>query len=50
MADVMQFAKANGKERAVVSEFKRRLYKSIIHAIDVEDKVFIDSGVYHISG
>ena len=50
MAEAMQFAKANGKERAVVSEFKKRLYKSIIHAIDVEDKVFIESGVYHISG
>ena len=50
MPEATQFAQANGKERAVVAEFKKRLYKSIIHAIDVEDSVYIESGVYHITG
>ena len=49
LTETVQFAKANGKKRAVVAEFKKRLYKSIIHAIEVEDKTFIESGAYHIS-
>lgn len=50
LRQAMQFAKANGKKRAVVAELKKRLYKSIVYAIDVEDKEYIESGVYHIPG
>ena len=48
MAEATQFAKAINKRRKVVAEMKRRLNQPIIHAIDVEDVPYIESGKYNI--
>jgi Delta3-Delta2-enoyl-CoA isomerase len=48
MAETMAFAKAINKRRQVVAEMKRRLNLPIIHAIDVEDVPYIESGKYNI--
>ncbi len=44
----MEFARGVDKKRAVVKELKLRLNKSIIHALDVEDVPYIESGNYNI--
>lgn len=43
------FAKNINKKRQVVKEMKARLYKDIIHALDVEDVPYIESGKFNIS-
>lgn len=43
MQKALEYAKAINKERAIVSEMKRRLYKDIIRAIEVEDRPFIEA-------
>ena len=48
MEDSMAFAKALNKRRPVVAELKKRLNKAIIHAIDVEDIAYIESGQFNI--
>jgi enoyl-CoA hydratase/carnithine racemase len=48
MTETMAFAKAINKRRQVVAELKRRLNLPIIHAIDVEDVPYIESGKYNI--
>ncbi|MDM8535356.1 enoyl-CoA hydratase/isomerase family protein [Desulfobacterales bacterium HSG17] len=42
------FAKTVNKKREVVKEMKARLYKDIIHALDVEDIPYIESGKFNI--
>lgn len=48
MPEATAFAKAINKRRPVVAEMKRRLNQPIIHAIDVEDVPYIESGKYNI--
>jgi len=48
MNETLAFAKALKKKRAVVQELKNRLHRDIIHALDVEDVPYIESGQYNI--
>jgi enoyl-CoA hydratase/carnithine racemase len=48
MEDSMAFAKAINKRRPVVAELKKRLNKEILHAIDIEDIAYIESGQFNI--
>ncbi|MCX5881946.1 MAG: enoyl-CoA hydratase/isomerase family protein [Deltaproteobacteria bacterium] len=48
MPQTLSFAKSVNKKRAVVQEMKLRLNKDIVHAIDVEDVPFIESGKFNI--
>ena len=49
MEDTMAFAMAINKRRSVVAEMKKRLNQPIVHAIDVEDVAYIESGVFNIA-
>lgn len=42
------FAMAINKRRPVVAEMKKRLNQAIVHAIDVEDVAYIESGKFNI--
>ncbi|MFO7713299.1 enoyl-CoA hydratase/isomerase family protein [Desulfosarcina sp.] len=48
MADTMAFAMALNKRRPVVAEMKKRLNQAIVHAIDVEDVPYIESGRFNM--
>ncbi|MCF8051064.1 MAG: enoyl-CoA hydratase/isomerase family protein [Desulfobacterales bacterium] len=48
LADCLEFGRALKKERPVIAEMKNRLYRPIIHAIEVEDGPYIESGRYNI--
>ncbi|MFW6240459.1 MAG: enoyl-CoA hydratase/isomerase family protein, partial [Thermodesulfobacteriota bacterium] len=48
MDDARAFAGEIRKKRAVVAEMKQRFYKDVLHAIDVEDGPYIESGAFHI--
>ena len=48
MSEVSEFAKSFRKRRAVVREIKLRMYKDIIHALDMEDTPYIESGKFNI--
>jgi enoyl-CoA hydratase/carnithine racemase len=48
MKETLGFAKLLNKKRAVIKEFKRRMYKDIVHALDVEDVDYIESGKFNI--
>lgn len=48
MADTMAFAMALNKRRPVVAELKKRLNHAIVHAIDVEDVPYIESGRFNM--
>jgi enoyl-CoA hydratase/carnithine racemase len=48
MPQAMAFAKSLHKKRSVIREMKVRLNKDIIHAIDVEDVPYIESGKFNI--
>ena len=48
MDETLAFAKTLNKKRAVIQEMKQRLNKDIIHALDVEDVPFIESGKFNI--
>jgi enoyl-CoA hydratase/carnithine racemase len=48
MDETLGFAKTLNKKRAVVQEMKQRLNKEIIHALDVEDVQYIESGKFNI--
>ncbi len=48
LADCLEFGRALKKERSVIAEMKKRLYRPIIHAIEVEDGPYIESGRYNI--
>jgi hypothetical protein len=39
---------AVNKRRPIVAEMKKRLNQPIIHAIDIEDVPYIESGQYNI--
>lgn len=48
MAEALKFAQTLNKKRAVVHEMKLRLNKDILHAIDIEDIPYIESGKFNI--
>jgi len=48
MRETLAFAKTLKKERAVVHELKNRLHRDILHALEVEDVPYIESGKYNI--
>ncbi len=48
MDETLAFAKGLNKKRPIVREMKARLNKEIVHAIDVEDKPYIESGQFNI--
>jgi len=48
MPETMAFAKGLNKQRPIVAEMKRRLTAGIVHAIDVEDVPYLESGKFNI--
>lgn len=46
--EALAFAMGIKKKRSVVAELKKRLHRPIIHAIEVEDGPYIESGRYNI--
>jgi Delta3-Delta2-enoyl-CoA isomerase len=48
MEEALAFAGPLTKKRAVLQEMKARLYKDIVHALDVEDVPHIESGKFNI--
>jgi len=49
MEDSMAFALAINKQRPIVAEMKKRLNHAILHALDIEDIPYIESGKYTIA-
>ena len=48
MSEALSFAKSLNKRREVIGEMKKRMYKDIVHTIDVEDPPMIESGIFSI--
>jgi enoyl-CoA hydratase/carnithine racemase len=48
MKETLGLAKLLNKKRVIVREIKSRLYKDIVHALDVEDVDYIESGKFNI--
>jgi len=48
MRETLAFAKELNKRREIILEMKKRMYKQIVHAFDVEDPPVIDSGQFHV--
>ena len=46
--ETLSFARQVNKKRSTVAELKARLNRSIVHAIDVEDVAYIESGRFNI--
>lgn len=46
--ETIAFAKAVNKRRPVVAEMKKRLNHAVVHAIDVDDVAYIESGQFNI--
>ncbi|HSO19576.1 MAG TPA: enoyl-CoA hydratase/isomerase family protein, partial [Desulfosarcina sp.] len=46
--ETVAFAMAVNKRRAVVAEMKKRLNQAVVHAIDVDDVAYIESGWFNI--
>ena len=44
---VLEFARQVNKKRPIIRELKARMNAPIVHAIDVEDVAYIDSGKFH---
>jgi enoyl-CoA hydratase/carnithine racemase len=49
MEETLAFAMAINKRRPVVAEMKKRLNHPVVHAIDVEDVAYIESGMFNIA-
>ena len=47
--ETMTFARSLNKKRATLKEMKGRMYKDIVHAFDVEDVSYIESGQFNVS-
>ncbi len=47
MNEVMAFAQDLNKRREIVSEMKKRMYRQIVHILEVEDPPVIESGRFH---
>ena len=48
MNETLEFARGLNKRREVIFEMKKRMYKQIVHAFDVEDPPVIDSGKFSV--
>ena len=48
MNEAVSFAKGLNKRREIITEMKKRMYKNIVHAFDVDDPPTIESGVFHV--
>ena len=48
MNEAIAFAKSLNKRREVIVEMKKRMYKDIVHTIDVEDTQVIESGIFSV--
>jgi len=48
MNEVLSFAKGLNKRREIIAEMKKRMYKDIVHAFDVDDPPVIESGMFHV--
>jgi len=48
MNEVIAFGKTQNKRRIVVAELKKILYKSVLHALDVEDPPIIETGRFNV--
>jgi len=48
MNETLAFARGLNKRREIIFEMKKRMYKQIVHAFDVEDPPLIDSGQFHV--
>ena len=48
MDEVVSFAKGLNKRREIIAEMKKRMYKDIVHAFDVDDPPVIESGMFHV--
>jgi hypothetical protein len=48
MNEALSFAKSMNKRREIIYEMKKRLYRDIIHVLDVEDPPVIESGVFYV--
>ncbi len=48
MEEAVSFAKGLNKRREIITEMKKRMYKDIVHAFDVDDPPTIESGVFHV--
>jgi len=48
MKETLAFAKSLNKRRAVILEMKKRMHGNILHALDVEDVPYIESGTFNI--
>lgn len=48
MHETLDFARGLNKRREIIFEMKKRMYKQIVHAFDVEDPPVIDSGRFHV--
>ena len=48
MDETLSFAKGLNKRREIIFEMKKRMYKQIVHAFDVEDPPVIDSGQFNV--
>jgi len=49
MNDTLTFAGSLNKKRGIIGEMKNRLNQHIVHAIDVEDVPYIESGRFNIT-
>jgi len=36
------------KRREIIAEMKKRMYKDIVYAFDVDDPPMIESGMFHV--
>ena len=48
MGEALSFAKGLRKRREVMAEMKKRLYKDILHSIEIEDPPLIESGTFYV--
>jgi len=48
MDEALSFAKGLNKQRNIMAEMKKRMYKHIVHSIEVEDPPLIESGRFYV--
>ncbi|MDQ1329837.1 MAG: Enoyl-CoA hydratase [Thermodesulfobacteriota bacterium] len=48
MNETLSFAKSLAKRRAVILEMKKRMHVNILHALEIEDVPYIESGTFNI--